>query len=696
MKKKLISVLLTMSVVLQSTNMLAIDGVIQSTNQSETQMISGDIYVLTLESKSYKKNENTYSLTAAPIVIEGRNYLPVRFAAEELLEGQLIIDEVSGNLTIIKGEMKVQLAAGNKVIYIDGQPIELEAPIVSRQGITYMPIKVLNDYFNMTVSYDSQAKAITIKGPDKGINQKPIAAFEFGQNLYTEGQSVKVVSTSYDPDEHKLKDQMWCIIEDGQIRTDKELKNILGSKPKTGIYRIGLKVQDEYGLWSEWAYKELTILANEAPEITYFGTEKLSYAQGEKIEYQYFYNNETWEEVTNEKWTYRHAEEDKSKAILGKPDALFTEGEYIITLEIDDAFGNRSEVIETKVSITEEVLNKELSFRFTEGKIGDIIDNYQNFNYREYEDAVINSTSLVAGSTIMSDSPEEVTREGILYRDVINGKGRLLLHHINQFSDTSVASGTKRLVVVAENKTEQPVTFTLSNKTIRGPVTDILYLGQKLLYDYLIGCEDETITLQPGEKQYIYDSTTKWKQGTCISGLMDVETTGDVTFTMASVSANSNLNTMNNMELFLQAVHPRGTFEGTGITYNLQLDASKPTKLVLGSGDDEWVKGYDALLHNVAYNKGNYGISYYITMTATEDMGIILNPRANVFRGAIKWVGDGVYNAPHTGTIYNNTAKAVSLGTIKAGETKTLEYMLPNGSAAPVVLGFIPSSYWDN
>ena len=89
-------------------------------------------------------------------------------------------------------------------------------------------------------------------------------------------------------------------------------------------------------------------------------------------------------------------------------------------------------------------------------------------------------------------------------------------------------------------------------------------------------------------------------------------------------------------------------------------------------------------------------MSYNITITAKEDTGIILNPRADMFRGAIEWQGVGVYNVPKVGNIYSNIAKAISLGTIKAGETKTIEYMLPNGSSAPVLLGFIPKSYWEN
>ena len=665
-------------------------------NDTSVSIITGDEFVLTEGSKAYKKNGSTYWLNAAPISVGGRSYIPLRFVADQVLEGSLKFDQASGKIVLTKDNVTLQMTVGNKGAYLNGKSIMMESAPIKQDGTTYVPTKLVKNYFGLSVDYNSATRKIKIVGKDKGINTKPVAGFNFSQSSYVQGQIVKATSTSFDPDGHNLVDKLWCVIDSqNNITMNKELSYIF-KQPKAGQYRIGLRVQDKYGLWSDWTYKDVTIEENKPPKITYLGTEKASYAQGEKITYQYYYDNESWEDITKEKWTYRHADEDVSKAILGKPDALFTEGDYIVSLQIDDASGNRSEAYETTIHISEQVLSKELNFRFTQGNIGDMIDNYQGFNYREYDDAEITSSSMVPGTMIMSDSPEQVQREGILYRDVINGKGRILIHHINDFSDSSVSGGTKRLVLMAENKTDQPKTITLGNKTIKGPVTDVLYLGQKLLYDYLAGSPDEVITLKPGEKKFIYDSGKQWKQQTCISGLMDVTTNGEVTFTMAAVSAGTTLNTMSDMELFLQAVHPRGTFEGIGINYTVKPDSTKPTKIVLGNGMEEWVKGYDALMQGEAYNKGNYGVSYYITITAEEDMGIILNPRANVFRGAIEWKGDGVYNIPSSGTIYNNTAKAVSLGTIKAGETKTFEYMLPNGSSAPVVIGFIPKSYWDN
>ena len=132
-----------------------------------------------------------------------------------------------------------------------------------------------------------------------------------------------------------------------------------------------------------------------------------------------------------------------------------------------------------------------------------------------------------------------------------------------------------------------------------------------------------------------------------------------------------------------------------GIHYNVTVGGSEPQRLTLGVANaGEWAVGYDERTQGTVENTGNYGITYYVTVTAEEDMGIILNNRGGIFQGAIKWQGENVYNMPGNGSFNGTTTKAVVMGTIKKGETKTFEYLLPNGSATPTLIGFIPKSQW--
>ena len=650
--------------------------------------------VLTLNSKKATVNGKTYTMSSAPIVEKGTTYLPLRFIVDRVLEAEVTWNDKTQTATINRGSTEVSVKLGSKWAKVNGSGVNMNAMPLSKNGVTYLPAKFICQAFKVQMQYDSKTKRITLISKGAGPNHKPIASFYFSAENYTAGQVVKAYSNSTDPDGDKIKNMEWSVVTSKTV-TASELSKIFRT-PDAGNYYIGLRVQDIRGAWSEWTYKEITILPNEKPVITSFVPKKNSYAQGETIDFDYTYDNESWEDITNVKWTYRKADEEVSKSLLGKPDTFFTEGDYIVTLQLDDAYGNRSDAAETTVHITSEIKESELYYRFTKGKIGDVIDNFKGFNYQDYKEAEINKTAYSVGMMYMSDSPEVVRREGILYRDVINGKGRILIHHVNGFDPLSMSGDNRRLVLMAENTSDKPVTITLSNKTIKGPVTDVLNLGQKLLYEYLMGSPTENITLKPGERTFIYDSKgTKWLNGTCISGLMGVYTTGDVTFTTAAVLPGVTTAQMKDMELLERDQHPRGTFDTVAISYDMTLDNMQPTKLVIGRGDEDWVKGQDGITLEPVQNKGNFGVSYYITVTAKEDTGIILNPRATGFKGAIKWNGEGVYNIPSQGSFYKNTAKAAVLGVVKAGETKTFEYMLPNGSGCPVLIGFIPKSYWN-
>lgn len=663
--------------------------------QSEAAFV--DEIALTLGSKTVSFNGYAITLHTAPTVVDSKTYLPLRFIVEDILKAELEWNATTKTAKVSKDEQKVVITINNKVAYVNGVPVTLDAPAIVKEGTTMLPLRFIADVFGIDTNYNMNTKQITLRVGYDTPNTAPSAKFYFSTSTYTVGREIEVVDISSDIDQDKIIAREWQVSGD-MSAYGSDIKKIF-NKPKEGNYTVGLRVRDARGLWSDWYTQEVTVEPNKAPEITLLEPSKKSYAQGEEINLVYKYHNEIWEEVTNEKWTYRHAEDPESKAILGKPKVLFTKGEYIVSLELDDAAGNRSKKFETTISITDEVLKSELSYRFTQGSIGEIIDNYEKVNYRDYKDTYVVSKSTVAGTMIMSDSPEVVSRDGILYRDAINGKGRILMHHLNGYDAESYSGDNRRLVLIAQNTSAKDVTLTVSNKSIKGPATDILRIGQLVLTDYLKGREPETYTLKPGERVYLYDSKlSKWLNGQCISGLMDIETSGELTFTTASVKHGVTIDNMVGMELLSKDIHPRGTFDTVQINYNIFLDENEPTKLLIGTGTEEWVNGYDAITGEIVQNRGNFGITYKMTITATQDMGIILNPRATNFRGAIRWDNDPkkVYYIPKSGEFAADTTKAAVLGVIKAGETRTLEYMLPNGSSAPVLIGFIPRSQWNN
>lgn len=667
-------------------------------NTPSTGEIAGELQnkvILTLNSKTALVDGEEVELLTAPKIVNDTTLLPLRFVGEQVVGAQVDWDSQNKTVTIKKDGIEVIVVIGSKIAKVDGLECKLLTEPVIENSTTLVPVRFISEAFNIKVDYDNQSKKITI---DRGNleevvtptpNTAPIASFYFPET-YVAGQAVTAIDTSVDPDGDQITEKLWSVLSDGKVITNKELSNMFKT-PRAGTYVIGLQVKDSKGLWSEWTYETVTIEENKAPVITSLTSNKTSYAQGEKMDFSYSYDNESWEKVTEGKWTYRKASEASNKATLGKPDVLFTEGEYIITLYLDDAYGNRSEGVETHITVTSEVLSSELNYRFTQGSIGDWIDNFQGDNYLNYTPVTLQNMTYDYGTLIMSDSPENVTGQGILYRDKINGVGRLLIHHINSITDTTE---TQRLVFVVENPTDKPITVALKNKAIKGPATDVLRVGQLCLNEYLSGqIPTETIELQPGERKYIYDKN--WATNTCISAHIDVETTGEALFTVANIGKNHTLNDLDTLYYFpADGAHYSGTYGITGINYELNLSGKEAERLTIGvKGANEWIVGYDERTELPVENTGNFGVSYKIKVTAEEDMGVILNNRGGTFQGAIKW-NDTVYNMPGKGVFSGTTTKAVVMGVIKKGETVTIEYLLPNGSAAPTLIGFIPKSQW--
>lgn len=639
-------------------------------------------------------------LSAPPKVINGRTYLPLRFTIDELVEGAVDWNKDTNTATITKGSTVVIVQVSNTEVLVNGEKVIVETPAIMENGFTYLPVRVMADLFGIQTEYDEKEKTIKlIKSlSDDGsfggaTNRAPVADFTFSQDSYVAGQIVESIDTSYDEDGDLIVEKEWMINNNPKLKTAK--LETMFKTPTAGFYTISLRVKDIKGAWSEWYTKEIWIQPNEKPVVTSLETSKEAYAGGEELAFTYTYENEEWEAIKSERWTYRHISEPESKAVVDKPKYIFDEGQYIITLQLEDAYGNLGDKKEVLVNITSESRISEYEYRFKNGTIGDVIDNFKNFNYQQYKEIMATSTIMGDGTLIMSDSPELVKANGILYKETAEGQGRLMFHHINDFADEENAIEAKKLVIIAENTTDKPVTLVIRNKSIKGPSSDILYVGQQALYEYFQSSQRNEYELKPGEKIYLHDSSNKkWNRGDCISGQMDFYTTGQVTFTFAALGKDAQMEDVLGLPTLDLDIHPRGTFYSTDIYHTVVLEDTEPVKLVIGKGSDEWLIGKDGITGEERLNRGNFGVIYHIKVTAMEDTGVILNPRGGIFRGAVRWNETSSYLAPAKGYFSGNSSKAVMIGVIKKGETKVIEYVLPNGSAAPVLIGFIPESSW--
>lgn len=299
-------------------------------------------------------------------------------------------------------------------------------------------------------------------------------------------------------------------------------------------------------------------------------------------------------------------------------------------------------------------------------------------HYKLLEKQELNETK---GLVLMSNSPEDVKEAGILYRGEIKGKGRLLYHHVNESEIKPL-----RLVIEIMNREATPQLLRVSKAVTEGPSYRFLKTGQTLLKRYFESVSDEFYYLEPGQTWILYDSQEKpWKKGSLLSGMMDVETTGQMCVTYKALSGK--LERSSDLKILAKDLAPRGSFGIYERKYSLQVPETIGYYYHLLGTTKDWVKGKDELTGENALNQGNYGIMEHIQITVSADTTVILCPRGGVFQGVVRWE-DGTLHLVERSHAFKKEKECIEIGKLKKGETKQLDYMLPNGSAAPALLGF--------
>lgn len=650
---------------------------------------------LRLDSNIAMINNEIYKMDTIPKVINGYTMLPFRFVAENILNANVSWDAQSKTVVFEKDMQEVILNIGSRVAEINGEETLLDVEPIAENGRTLVPLRFLAENFDIFVDYIKKDNKIRLA---KEIDvEPPIARFRFNKSEITAGQKLKVMDES-DAGEYSIIDREWEIIfSDGKIITTKDINSVM-SKPAPGKYIVRLRVKNELNVWSDWVEQELIVHENKPPVIVDLTPSKKSVAQGEKIDFSVEIQNEEWEEIVEEKWSYRYwtdLEKDELSG-LGKPRAFFYPGEYEVRLEVKDEYGNWSNPKTTIVNVTEKQKQSEYGFKFEDPKPGEVIINPHRINFNNYDIYENVKTEKTGPTLLFSDSPEKVEQPGILYQDILTGPVRVMFHHKNGIQDISKEY---KLLVIAENVSTDTVTITKTKYAAGGPSEDEMHVGQVMAIRYFKSNINEDLKLKSGEITCLYDSSpSNWKINQTLSAMMDLNVSGGpIKISVVVVEKDFDVEDYNNLPVLPRdGVHFRGTFPKADTNVEIHFDGSDTAKIVLGKneeGFEKWLEGYDALTGDEIKNMGNYGSVYNLTIKADKKTGILLNPRGLAFKGAFKGFDSRIYKAPDVGGFYGLN-KACVVGVVEAGETVNFSYIPPNGSDSPVLLILIPKNNW--
>ncbi len=110
---------------------------------------------------SYTMGGQSFTMDGAPFVSNGRTLVPVRYLADAL-GAQTAWDAADQTITITRGGTALDLVIGSTAITTNGTVSQMDAAPVVENGRTYLPARYIAEAFGYTVSWDAAAQTINI------------------------------------------------------------------------------------------------------------------------------------------------------------------------------------------------------------------------------------------------------------------------------------------------------------------------------------------------------------------------------------------------------------------------------------------------------------------------------------------------------------------------------------------------------
>ncbi len=310
-------------------------------------------------------------------------------------------------------------------------------------------------------------------------------------------------------------------------------------------------------------------------------------------------------------------------------------------------------------------------------------------------------SSSTEGKLLLSDSPEMVEQDGILYQDTVKGKVRLFFYHVNASPDV------KKMAVLLENKGTKPAQITVSRSTISGPDYSWMVVGKEAQNLYF--SEDKNaykLTVPPGTVMPLSAKIEEMMMpNMLINGIYDFTVDNPITVKviMLPVTADSVTFAKKLKVLPADQWRLRGTFDGADRelapidVYDPKQDGTIGITLA-DNHIDSYLNGIDATDGSKVVNYGNYGVVYRVLLPSQKGRRInyYLVPMGGHYAGALAINHPDVYWSPLSiprDRLYfgdNRQKDFAFIGTFEGGDPLSLTFSPPGASNLPVKLVIVP------
>jgi len=572
--------------------------------------------------------------------------VPLRFVATAF--GLEVAWEAATKRITLQGEQHIVLRLGSLETTVDGQTKRLPAAPVLRGGHLLVPLRFLAEALNRQVEFDPATKRIRLTAKER----PPVAVIVVEKQRVILGEKVVYSSASYSPHGLPIVEERWTNPPPW---------------PAPGKYTLTLEVRDSRGLWSQPAKAVVEVLPPpNRPPVARFEVTKTVVAQGERIDYVDDSYDPDGDALVERVWE-------------NKREAFFVPGPQTVTLRVRDARGLWSEPYSLTINVSEQLLMDELSYNLRYALPGEKF-TIPGRNLREFPAAKIKE--MAAGPTlILSNSPEKITKPGILYRDAVAGPVRVFYWHANGLTSPL------RVFLLAENTSAGPARITALRAGLAGPEKDVFATGRKALQRYFGSQKVSALPLAPGEMVIVNSRQYQpVEPGEVVHGIFDLAVEGEVTLALVALPLDANIRqAYPSLEpLPADLVHDRGTFRNADRLLSAEPPLEDPATFVFPSELSPPLTGYDALTGQPAVNRGNYGVLYRLQLRPARDLVLLLNPRGGGLAGAVV-VNEFLVPMPRTGFGWL-ASEVITAGLLPAGQEATVLFTPAGGTSLPLNL----------
>lgn len=548
---------------------------------------------------------------------------------------------------------------GDKQAFVDGRPAQLDAPVLQKDGQTYIPAAILPSILGVPVDWNADTSTVQVTLPDA------YAAFALGAGeLRLNGQT-----ESFEQAAAVWDDRLY-------IRMDWLNRHVqFKASVNEELHRLEL-------LYVKMPQAGKTFHNDTMPNtkpIAKFSTDKDTYRLGEPIRYSDESYDPDGDSIANTEWT-------------GKAEAIFQPGLFKVSLQVTDSQGTVSDKFSRNVEIVNEPYLDPFDYKVYHEPVGTYVKEEEQ-TLRQYLRGIpqlpIEAKTVPDRPLIVSDSPETFTEKGFLYQEKVNGKARLYADHVNGTNEK-----LQFAIVVRNPNPDRTVTIKTTRK---GEVYPSIYanlIGNEASVEFLQDDDEkrqpETMTVGPYETLY-YKKMPDFFPGQGMNVLYDVETDGEVYFSFVAMDAGAGLDTIGMYDRLPYKGNVRGTFDSSDVVWNIDAhDFSKPTSITIGDGTtDKFVTGTDFFSKEDSLNLGNYGVVYKIHLDHPRKMAVLLLPRGGVFRGPFE-VDGRIVQAPPSGVMMDYQGYTILARTDGTEPSMDIEFTPAAGSAFPVDVIFYP------